>query len=98
MKPTFARAVALGAILAGGTIAGALALPDVTPLTEEVLRAANSEGKVLFYTSVELELAEKVKAAFEVKHPGIRVHVERSGSERIFQRIGPEYGSGIFNA
>ena len=100
MRAAFARtAVPLAAVLCGAaTATGALALPDVAPLTEEVLRAANAEGKVLFYTSVELELAEKVKAAFEAKYPGIRVQVERSGSERIFQRIGQEYGSGIYNA
>src|SRR3954462_3182284 len=98
MMPAFARALPIAAVLAGGTITGALALPEVAPLTDDVLRAAEVEGKVLFYTSVELELAEKVKAAFEAKYPGMRVQVERSGSERIFQRIGQEYGSGIFNA
>ena len=30
--------------------------------------------------------------------PGIEVQVERSGAERIFQRIGQEYGSNIHNA
>jgi iron(III) transport system substrate-binding protein len=33
--------------------------------------------------------------AFEAKYPGIAVRVERSGGERIFQRIGQEYASNI---
>ena len=99
MTATWARAVLrLGAALgSAGMATAALALPDAAPVTDEVLRAANAEGKVLFYTSVELELAEKVKAAFEAKYPQIRVQVERSGSERIFQRLGQEYGSRIYN-
>jgi iron(III) transport system substrate-binding protein len=45
-----------------------------------------------------VEVAEKIAAAFKAKYPGIEVLVERSGSERVFQRIGQEYGSGINNA
>jgi iron(III) transport system substrate-binding protein len=79
-------------------VAAAQALPEASTITDEVLKAARAEGRVLFYTSVELELGEKIKAAFEAKYPGIRVQVERSGSERIFQRIGQEYDSRIYTA
>ena len=34
--------------------------------------------------------------AFEAKYPGIAVRVERSGAERIFQRIGQEQASRIY--
>ena len=40
-------------------------------------------------------MAERIAKAFEAKYPGIAVRVERSGGERIFQRIGQEYASNI---
>ena len=67
---------------------------DVTP---ELIAAAKSEGVVVFYTSVDVALAEKLASAFETKYPGVKVKVERSGAERVFQRIGQEYGSNIRN-
>jgi iron(III) transport system substrate-binding protein len=67
-------------------------------LTPADLAAANAEGRVVFYTAVDLEVAERVKQAFEAKYPGIAVQVERSGAQRIFQRLGQEYGSAIYNA
>src|SRR5919206_1963740 len=81
-----------------GTAGPGHALPAATPVTADVIEAARREGKVSFYTSVDVEVAEKVKAAFQAKYPGIDVQVERSGSERIFQRLGQEYGSAIHNA
>lgn len=83
--------------LAAQTGPGA-ALPEASPVTPALVEAARKEGKVTFYTSVDVEVAEKIKAAFKAKHPDIDVQVERSGSERVFQRIGQEYGSGIHNA
>jgi iron(III) transport system substrate-binding protein len=44
---------------------------------------------------VDLPLSEKVGKAFETKYPGISVRVERSGAERVFQRIGQEAASNI---
>src|SRR5712691_9694533 len=60
--------------------------------------AAKKEGKIVWYTSVELELAERVAKAFEAKYPGIPVQVERSGAERNFQRLSQEYASNIHGA
>ena len=37
-------------------------------------------------------------SAFKAKYPGIEVKVERSGAERVFQRINQEYTSNIKNA
>ena len=56
-------------------------------------RGGRKEGKVVWYTSVDLPVAERIAKAFEAKYPGIAVRVERSGAERVFQRIGQEYGS-----
>jgi iron(III) transport system substrate-binding protein len=71
------------------------AAPAASAVTPQLLDAAKKEGKVVWYTSVDLPLAEKVAKAFEAKYPGIAVRVERSGAERVFQRIGQEYGSNI---
>ena len=39
-----------------------------------------------------LSMARRVARAFEAKCPDIAVRVERSGAERIFQRIAQEAG------
>jgi iron(III) transport system substrate-binding protein len=92
------KTLIVAALALVGIVGPGYALPAATPVTPDVLEAAKREGKVSFYTSVDVEVAEKVKAAFQAKYPGIDVQVERSGSERIFQRLGQEYGSGIHNA
>src|SRR6188472_3478429 len=71
------------------------AAPPASAVTPALIEAAKKEGKVVWYTSVDLPLAEKVGKAFEAKYPGIAVRVERSGAERVFQRIGQEYSSNI---
>ena len=60
-----------------------------------LIEAAKKEGKVIWYTAVDLPVAERIAKAFEAKYPGIAMRVERSGGERIFQRIGQEYASNI---
>jgi iron(III) transport system substrate-binding protein len=82
-----------GFILA--SVAAPLGAAEPAPVTPALIEAARREGKVVWYTSVDLPLAEKVAKAFEAKYPGIAVRVERSGAERVFQRIGQEYGSRI---
>jgi iron(III) transport system substrate-binding protein len=71
------------------------AAPAAAPVTPELIAAAQKEGKVVWYTSVDLPVAERVGKSFEAKYPGITCRVERSGAERVFQRIGQEYGSRI---
>src|SRR5262245_30762178 len=85
-------ATTIGASFA--TIARA-APPEAQQITPELIEAAKKEGKVTWYTSVDLRVAEKVAKAFEAADPGIATKVERSGAERIFQRIGQEYQSKI---
>jgi iron(III) transport system substrate-binding protein len=44
---------------------------------------------------MDLPVGEAFAKAFEAKYPGIAVRVERSGAERVFQRIGQEMTSNI---
>ena len=83
LAPLFALAVAYHAIA-----------QETTPV---MVAAAVKEGKVVWYTSVDVKVAEVVAKAFRAEYPGIDIDVERSGSERVFQRINQEYGSGIKN-
>ncbi|MFL5313043.1 MAG: ABC transporter substrate-binding protein [Myxococcales bacterium] len=69
--------------------------PAPGKITPELIEAAKKEGKAIWYTAVDLPVAERIGKAFEAKYPGIAMRVERSGGERIFQRIGQEYASNI---
>jgi iron(III) transport system substrate-binding protein len=69
--------------------------PPAEPVTPALIDAAKKEGQVIYYTSTDLPVAEKLAKAFEAKYPGIAVRVERTGAERVFQRIGQEYSSNI---
>jgi iron(III) transport system substrate-binding protein len=86
------------AALASGSIFAAparAALPESSPITPQLVEAAKKEGKVAFYTAMDLPVAERLAKGFEARFPGIPVRVERTGSERLFQRIAQEYGSNI---
>src|SRR3954469_19068942 len=71
------------------------AAPAAEPVTPALIAAAKKEGRVAFYTAMDLPVAETFAKAFEAKYPGIAVRVERSGAERVFQRIGQEMTSRI---
>src|SRR5262249_40069395 len=71
------------------------AAPTPSKVTPELIEAARKEGKVVWYTSIDLPVAERIGKAFETKYPGIAMRIERSGAERVFQRIGQEYASNI---
>ena len=94
------------AISRRGVIMGAAALalsarpsraagPEPVPVTQALVDAAREEAKVVLYSSMDLPVGEKLAKAFEAQYPGLEVQVERSGSERLFQRIGQEFASGI---
>ena len=91
-------ALAGGAALAGSfsVVTSLRAAPEAQKITPALIEAAKKEGKLAWYTSVDLPVAEKIAKAFEAAHSGIAVKVERSGAERIFQRIGQEYQSKIY--
>src|SRR5207249_1997628 len=63
-----------------------------------LVEAAKKEGKIVWYTSLVLPSAEKVAKLFEAAYPGIRVDVNRTGSQRILQKVLQEMQAGIKNA
>src|SRR5215467_7492662 len=85
------------AALAAGVFAAPVRAqtPPPSAITPALIEAAKKEGKLGFYTSMDLLVAEHIAKAFEAKFPGIAVRVERTGSERLFQRVAQEYDSRI---
>ena len=71
------------------------ATPLAQAVTPALVAAATKEGQITWYTSADLQLAEKVGKAFEQKFSGIRARVERAGGERIFSRVAQEYAAGL---
>jgi len=69
--------------------------PAAEAITPALVAAAAKEGQVTWYTSADLQLAEKVGKAFEQKFSGMHARVERAGGERIFSRVAQEYAAGI---
>src|ERR1700755_2665107 len=88
---------AAGGLLASSAFATRVmaAAPPPEAVTPALIEAAKKEGQVSYYTSTDLPVAEKLAKSFEAKYPGIAVRVERTGAERVFQRIGQEYSSNI---
>jgi ABC-type Fe3+ transport system substrate-binding protein len=87
-----ASALTFGTMFASPARAAA---PPAVAITPEMIDAAKKEGKVVLYSSMDLPVGEKLGKAFETAYPGIAVQIERSGSERLFQRIAQEYASDI---
>src|SRR6516165_5832073 len=90
---TGSSALAIGAAFSTKVVSAA---PPATTITPQLIEAARREGKVVWYTSVDLPVAEKIAKSFEAKYSGVAVRVERTGAERVFQRIGQEYASRIY--
>lgn len=70
--------------------------PPPSAVTPALIEAARKEAKASFYTALELNTSERLARAFETKYPGIAIRVERSGAERVFQRIAQEQSSRIY--
>src|ERR1700738_2607742 len=85
-------AFALGTVFASPVRAEA---PPPETITPQLIEAAKKEAKVILYSSMDLPVGEKLGKAFEAAYPGISVQIERSGSERLFQRLDQEFASGI---
>ncbi len=73
------------------------AAPPPSPIDDKLIAAAQKEGAMNFYTAMDLPVAESFAKGFMKTFSGITVHVERVGSERLFQRIGQEFSSNIRN-
>ena len=84
------------ALTAAGVATGPRLAVAASYVTPDVAKA-KAEGTVVFYTSVDVSVAERVARDFQAKY-GIKVQVERTGSERVFQRLGQEYGSNVHAA
>ena len=56
------------------------AAPPPEAITPELIEAAKKEGKVTYYTAMDLSVAEPMAKAFEAQYPGIKVAVERTGA------------------
>jgi iron(III) transport system substrate-binding protein len=86
------------AALAAGSMLPAVVRAQAPPaeaITPQLIEAAKKEGKLVWYTSIDLSVSEKIAASFKEKFAGIEVRVERTGAERVFQRIGQEYASNV---
>ena len=84
--------LALGTVFASPARAQA---PPPEAITPQLIEAAKKEAKVVVYSAMDLPVGEKLGKAFEAQYPGIQVQIERSGSERLFQRIDQEFASCI---
>jgi iron(III) transport system substrate-binding protein len=69
--------------------------PEPVAINSALVEAARKEAKVILYSSMDLPVGEKLGKSFEAQYPGISVQIERSGSERLFQRVDQEFFSGI---
>ena len=69
--------------------------PEPVAITPALVEAAKKEGKLILYSSMDLPVGEKLGKAFEAAFPGVTIQIERSGSERLFQRIDQEFASNI---
>lgn len=73
------------------------AAPPAEAITPALIEAAKKEGKVSYYTAMDLSVAEPLAKGFEAKY-GIKVAVERTGAERLFNRLAQETASNIRRA
>jgi iron(III) transport system substrate-binding protein len=98
IRPT-RRAVLQGvAAAAAGTVFASplrAAPPPPAGVTPTLIDAAKKEGRVVWYAAMDLPVSEHIAKGFEAKYPGVKVRIERTGSERQFQRLAQEYGSNI---
>ncbi|MEO5701035.1 MAG: extracellular solute-binding protein [Casimicrobiaceae bacterium] len=92
MRQTLLHPIA--AMLLASALVGTALAQETTPT---MLDAAAKEGKVVWYTAVDVKVAEAIAKQFRAEYPKIQIDVERSGSERIFQRIGQEMQANIRN-
>ena len=90
------RRTALAGLAAAIPFARVLAAaPPAEGVTDKLVADARKEGTVVFHSSIELSVCQRIVAGFNQHYPDVRVQLERSGAERILQRIEQEYASSI---
>jgi iron(III) transport system substrate-binding protein len=87
-----ASALAVGTVFASPARAAA---PPPEAITPALIDAAKKEGTIVLYSALDLSVGEKLGKAFEAAYPGVHIQIERSGSERLFQRIAQEHEANI---
>jgi iron(III) transport system substrate-binding protein len=87
--PISRRKLVLGAVLAS-----ALASTSYATAQSVDVAAAKKEGKVVWYTSTPVELAQQIAGDFE-KDTGIKVELFRSGGTAILRRFQQELSAGL---
>jgi iron(III) transport system substrate-binding protein len=102
MKRRFSRREAIkGSAALGLTMFASplnAAAPPPEAITSQLIEAAKKEAKVVLYSAMDLPVGEKLGKVFEAQYSGIQVQIERSGSERLFQRLEQEFASNIHAA
>jgi iron(III) transport system substrate-binding protein len=88
------------AAVAAGVLAAPVraAAPEPNSVTPALVEAARKEGRVVWYAAMDLPVAERMARGFEAKYSGVAVRIERTGSERQFQRLAQEYAANVFAA
>src|SRR5437773_10715980 len=65
---------------------------------QRLIEAAQQEGKMVFYTSVETESARALTSGFEAKYPFIKTDIFRSTHEKVLSRMNVERKPGTYTA
>ncbi len=65
---------------------------------ESVMEMAKKEGKVVWYSSLSLPIAQELCNAYNAKHTGIECVLHRSGSGKLYRRWRNEAKSNIYTA
>jgi len=82
-----------------GWLAAALLVLLAGPAdAQNVMELAKKEGKVVWYSSLGLSVAQTVCEAFNKKGLGITCELNRDGSERIFQKVMQEASANLWIA
>ena len=70
------RTLLRSSVLASAALATRVAAaPPAESVTPALIEAARKEGKLAFYTAMDLPVAERFAKAFEAKYSGIAVRV-----------------------
>lgn len=82
-----------------GVVLGVLlAVTASLAAAQNVMELAKKEGKVVWYSSLELSVAQKVCDTYNKKNLGVTCELNRDGSERIFQKVMQEASANLWIA